>query len=61
MPVVVAINKFITDTDMEVNFIKEHCDRLNIPVALCEVWEKKVDKVEKVLKLVLKELGSEKR
>ena len=60
VPVVVAINKFITDTDMEVNFIKEHCDRLNIPVALCEVWEKGGQGGEELAKLVLKELGSEK-
>ena len=38
--VVVAINKFITDTDKEVALIKEHCEKIGVPVALCEVWEK---------------------
>lgn len=40
VPVVVAINKFISDTDKEVKFIEDHCKELGVPVALCEVWEK---------------------
>jgi formate--tetrahydrofolate ligase len=40
LPVVVAINKFITDTGQEVQTLLEWCDRENIPVALTEVWEK---------------------
>jgi formate--tetrahydrofolate ligase len=40
LPVVVAINKFITDTEQEVNRLLELCERENVPVALTEVWEK---------------------
>jgi formate--tetrahydrofolate ligase len=40
LPVVVAINKFITDTEQEVNTLLELCERENVPVALTEVWEK---------------------
>lgn len=40
VPVVVGINKFITDTDKEIALIKEHCEKIGISVALCEVWEK---------------------
>ncbi|MEH7109431.1 formate--tetrahydrofolate ligase [Bacillus sp. JJ1764] len=40
LPVVVAINKFITDTDLEVKTLLEWCQRENISVALTEVWEK---------------------
>ncbi|KEH95083.1 formate--tetrahydrofolate ligase [Clostridium botulinum] len=40
VPVVVAINKFITDSDEEVEFIKEFCDKQEVEVALTEVWEK---------------------
>ncbi|ABK61005.1 formate--tetrahydrofolate ligase [Clostridium novyi] len=40
VPVVVAINKFITDSDEEVEFIKEFCDKQGVEVALAEVWEK---------------------
>lgn len=40
LPVVVAINKFSSDTDKEISIIKNFCDNLNVPVSLCEVWEK---------------------
>jgi formate--tetrahydrofolate ligase len=40
VPVVVAINKFITDSSEEVDFIKQFCASLRVPVALAEVWEK---------------------
>jgi formate--tetrahydrofolate ligase len=40
LPLVVAINKFITDTDLEVKTLLEWCERENVPVALTEVWEK---------------------
>ncbi|MDQ1145342.1 formate--tetrahydrofolate ligase [Bacillus sp. SORGH_AS 510] len=40
LPVVVAINKFITDTELEVKTLLEWCERENVAVALTEVWEK---------------------
>jgi formate--tetrahydrofolate ligase len=40
LPVVVAINKFITDTELEVKTLLGWCERENVPVALTEVWEK---------------------
>jgi formate--tetrahydrofolate ligase len=40
IPVVVAINKFITDSDEEVEFIENFCSSLGVEVALTEVWEK---------------------
>ena len=40
LPVVVAINKFITDTDEELEIIKKYCKSINTNVALCEIWEK---------------------
>ncbi|WP_175596804.1 formate--tetrahydrofolate ligase [Bacillus sp. MRMR6] len=40
LPLVVAINKFITDTDLEVKTLLEWCERENVPVSLTEVWEK---------------------
>lgn len=40
LPVVVAINKFLTDTPAEIEMIKSHCDSLEAPVALCDVWAK---------------------
>ncbi|WP_313339084.1 formate--tetrahydrofolate ligase [Sedimentibacter sp.] len=38
LPAVVAINKFPTDTDAELNLIKEKCKELGVNVALSEVW-----------------------
>lgn len=40
LPVVVAMNKFLTDTDAELDFIRKHCESQNVKVALCEVWAK---------------------
>lgn len=40
LPAVVAINKFPTDTDAEVELIRSKCQELGVNVALSEVWEK---------------------
>lgn len=56
LPVVVAINKFITDIDAEINLIKSHCESLDAPVALCEVWAKGGEGGEELAKLVLQKL-----
>lgn len=40
LPVVVAINKFITDSDSEIEVLTKHCQNgSNVRVALCEGWE----------------------
>lgn len=58
IPVVVAINKFITDTDAEIEAIREFCNELEAEVALCEIWEKGgeggKELVEKVIEAVEK-------
>ncbi|WP_371017351.1 formate--tetrahydrofolate ligase [Pseudalkalibacillus sp. JSM 102089] len=38
VPYVVAINRFLTDTDLEVNTLLEWCKENGIPVALTDVW-----------------------
>lgn len=38
--VVVAINKFVTDTDREIEIVRDTCLRLGAEVALCEAWAK---------------------
>ena len=59
LPVVVAINKFITDTDLEVQTLLEWCKRESVPVALTEVWEKGgaggVDLAKTLLEVIEKE------
>ena len=38
LPVVVAINKFPTDTDAELTLVREKCKELGVNVALSDVW-----------------------
>ena len=40
MPVVVAINHFISDTDAEVALVRQACLQKGVEVALTQVWEK---------------------
>ncbi|MDE5738033.1 MAG: formate--tetrahydrofolate ligase [Oscillospiraceae bacterium] len=56
VPVVVALNKFYTDTDEELAFIAEYCEKLGVETSLCEVFAKGgeggTDLAEKVCKIV---------
>ncbi|MDE5781855.1 MAG: formate--tetrahydrofolate ligase [Lachnospiraceae bacterium] len=40
VPVVVTLNSFITDTDSEIEFVRNFCEERNCEFALSEVWEK---------------------
>jgi len=40
VPVLVAINRFNTDTDAEIQFIIDHCKNMGVDVALSDVFEK---------------------
>lgn len=40
LPFVVAVNRFATDTEEEINTLLELCRKNNMPAALTEVWEK---------------------
>jgi formate--tetrahydrofolate ligase len=40
VPVVVAINRFLTDTEAELRMVGDYASALGVKVALCEVWEK---------------------
>lgn len=40
VPVVVALNRFSTDTDAEIDFVIDHCKKLGIDAAVSEVYEK---------------------
>ncbi|GAB6099797.1 formate--tetrahydrofolate ligase [Halanaerocella petrolearia] len=50
---VVAINEFTSDTEAEVELIKERCQKLGVKVALSQVWEKGGAGGVKVAKKVL--------
>lgn len=59
VPVVVAINKFVSDTDKEVECITKHCESKGVDISLCEVWAKggegAIDLSHKVLKAASEE------
>ena len=56
LPLVVAINKFITDTDEQIAMIEKFCNERGAEVSLCEVWAKGgeggKDLAEKVLRAI---------
>ena len=65
VPVVVAINKFVTDTDAEIKEIEKFCNAKDVEVALCEIWEKGgeggKELVDKVISAVEKNEKSEEK
>lgn len=50
---VVAINKFVTDTDEEIAFIVEACERLGVQARVAEVWAKGGEGAEELAKAVV--------
>ena len=56
LPCVVAINRFVNDTDAELDLIRSKCRELGVNVALSEVWGKGgdggIELAEEVLRLV---------
>lgn len=51
---VVAINKFVTDTDEEMAFLAEKCKELDVPMEVAEVWAKGGEGAENLARLVAK-------
>jgi formate--tetrahydrofolate ligase len=53
VPVVISLNRFMTDTEDELSYVKEFCESRNCEFSLCEVWEKGgeggIDLAKKVL------------
>jgi formate--tetrahydrofolate ligase len=53
VPVVISLNRFMTDTEEELSYVKEFCESRNCEFSLCEVWEKGgeggIDLAKKVL------------
>ncbi|MBZ9689527.1 formate--tetrahydrofolate ligase [Clostridium estertheticum] len=60
VPVVVAINKFMADTQEEIQYISEFCGRMGVKVALTEVWEKGADGGQELADKVLDTMENEK-
>lgn len=49
---VVAINKFATDSDAEIEVVKKRCEALGVKTAVCEAWEKGGEGAEELAHLV---------
>jgi formate--tetrahydrofolate ligase len=64
LPVVVAINRFHTDSDAEIAIVKEFCEAKGVEVSLCEVFAKGgeggMELAEKVVKTIEVADGKEK-
>ncbi len=51
-PVIVAMNRFITDTDAELAVIRKACEEAGAPVELCDGWAKGGEGVKELAALV---------
>jgi formate--tetrahydrofolate ligase len=55
VPLVVGINKFVTDTEAEFQVIRDYCEQFNVEVSVTSHWEHggdgAIDLAEKVVKL----------
>ncbi|MCI5905027.1 MAG: formate--tetrahydrofolate ligase, partial [Oscillospiraceae bacterium] len=64
LPVVVAINRFHTDTEAEIAYIKDFCSEMGAEVSLAEIFAKGgeggIDLAEKVCRTIEKEDGKDK-
>ncbi len=56
LPVVVAINQFVQDTDAEISRLQALCKNLDVEMSLCQVWEKggqgAEDLAQKLVKII---------
>jgi formate--tetrahydrofolate ligase len=60
LPLVVAVNRFTTDTSGEIAAIEAYCGRLGVPVALCTHWAEGGRGAEALAKAVV-ELSAQRR
>lgn len=57
LSIVIALNKFIFDTENEINLIKNKCTELNVEFSLCEAWEKGGEGCTDLAKKVISSCG----
>ncbi|MEG2339548.1 MAG: formate--tetrahydrofolate ligase [Odoribacter sp.] len=51
---IVALNKFVSDTDAEIQVIADKCKELGVPMEVADVWAKGGEGAEKLARLVAK-------
>ncbi|MCA1763459.1 MAG: formate--tetrahydrofolate ligase, partial [Flavobacteriales bacterium] len=52
IPVIVAINRYASDTDLEIEAVQKRCAELNVPVSLADVWAKGGDGARELAEMV---------
>lgn len=57
VPAIVAVNKFPTDTDAEVELVIEKCKKAGVDVALSDVWAKGGEGGKELAEIVLKTIA----
>ena len=60
LPVVVAMNRFLTDTEKEFDLIRNRCKEHGVPVALCDVWARGGEGGKELAELVVKAVNENK-
>ncbi len=53
LPAVVSLNKFVTDTDEEIEWVMEKCKSIGVQIALAEGWEKGGEGMKELAKQVV--------
>ncbi|WP_321384635.1 formate--tetrahydrofolate ligase [uncultured Enterococcus sp.] len=59
LPVIVAVNEFVSDTKKEVEILLELCAEAGVPVELTQVWEKGAEGGEALAKAVVETIDKE--
>ncbi len=52
LPVIVAVNHFVSDTEAEIALVKDTCAALNVPCEFCDGWAKGGEGVKELADLV---------
>ena len=58
-PVIVAMNRFITDTDAEMSVLREACEQAGAPVELCDGWARGGAGVTELAELVCRTVDAQ--
>ena len=56
VPTVVAMNRFVADTEAELEVVRKGCESMGVHAAMCEVWEKGGDGGIELAEAVLQQL-----
>jgi len=56
VPTVVAMNRFVADTEAELEVVRKGCEAMGVHAAMCEVWEKGGDGGVELAEAVLQQL-----